>query len=491
MIRFIFTLILVFTSTAFAFSQADNCVREEGCFRMEYLGAIENTDNTFTLTYTLQVDCATPLDYIAFELPEGSRAANPANIYARDPKYKVDNGITSGSKIQTDFNAIQFNAKPKFVINNGMVDTVRYYLTAEDFASMGDVRVQTKAGDNLSLVTFNLTACGMESTIPEPVCTLDLGEMEFGFVGADDNGDGTSTVWISVRNNTESDIQSVAFESTNAAVTLSAPMEGASYKSKYKYKTTAEGGTITFEAQNTNGYANMMQDMFGFVVPTAAYESEPFYLITATTNTTTVSTGFDTETCEDSPIVPLPVELISFTGKATQSGIELKWSTASEQNNDRFEIEHSADAKAFNKIGTVSGVGNTSLTQHYSFETEYMEKGVHYFRLRQIDTDGTFEFSKTIAVSVSQNPLTAAGMALYPNPTTGGEVTVALQNPATQQGAQVQIMHMNGRVVHTEQIAPGGIHTSISIPRLQLTKGMYMVTLRNGDTLETQKLLIQ
>lgn len=491
MIRIIFTLILVFTSTTFGFSQADNCVREEGCFRMEYLGAIENTDNTFTLTYTLQVNCDTPLDYVAFELLEGSRAATPANVYARDPKYKVDNGRTSGSKIQTDFNAIQFNTKQNVVINNGMVDTIRYYLEAEDFANMGDVRVQTKAGDNLSLVTFNLTACGMESEIAEPVCTLDLGEMEFGFVAADDNGDGTSTVWISIRNNTDSDIQSVTFESMNEAVAIEAPTQGASYNSKYKYKTTTEGSTITFEAQNTNGYANMMQDIFGFVVPTAAHESEPFYMITAATTATTVVTGFNTETCEDAPIVPLPVELISFTGKATQSGIELNWSTASEQDNDRFEIEHSIDAKAFNRIGTVKGAGNSSLTQHYSFQTEYMDKGMHYFRLRQVDTDGTFELSKTIAVNVSQNPLTAAGMALYPNPSSGSAVTVALQHPASQQGAQVQIMNMNGRVVHTEQIAPGGIQTNISIPDLQLTKGMYMVTLRNGETLETQKLLIQ
>lgn len=490
MIRYIFTLILVFASTAFAFSQTNTCVQEDRCFRLEYLGATENDNNTFRLTYALQVNCNTPLNYIAFELPEDSKAATPANIYATNTRYNVYNGRTSGSKLNTDFNSIQFNTKPRIVIRNGMTDTLEFYLTAEDFASLGTMRVQTQAGPNLSVLTFDVAGCGMAPIFPT-ACTLELDEMIFGAAGTEDNGDGTSTVWVTVRNNTPNEVQRVTITSPNTAVTVQPATQGASYNGKYKYKVSAEGSSITFEAQNTTGYANMMQDIFGFVVPTAAQDTEPVYLIEVETTEATVATGFNTESCEDQPIVPLPVELVSFTGKATQSGIELNWSTASEQDNDRFEIEHSADARSFKQIGTVQGVGTTTLTQHYRFETAYLPQGVHYFRLRQVDFDGTFDISKTIAVQVRQNPLTAAGMALYPNPTVGQHLTVALPEPVGTQGAQVQILNMNGRAVHTALLNPGDISIRLSIPDLQLTKGMYMVRVQHGSEVETKKLLIQ
>ena len=82
-------------------------------------------------------------------------------------------------------------------------------------------------------------------------------------------------------------------------------------------------------------------------MPTDAYTANPSFTLVLQAGQTIVATGFNTTTCEDEAITPLPVELLSFEGKATQSGIELNWETASESNNQGFDVERSTDGKNF------------------------------------------------------------------------------------------------------------------------------------------------
>lgn len=106
----------------------------------------------------------------------------------------------------------------------------------------------------------------------------------------------------------------------------------------------------------------------------------------------------------------LPVTLISFEGKSETNQIKLTWKTASETNNKGFEIERSADARMFEKIGFVDGSGDTKEDQFYHF-TDLNPLVTGYYRLKQLDYDGKFEYSKVIAVKASTGII-----KMYPNP---------------------------------------------------------------------------
>ncbi|MCE6989267.1 T9SS type A sorting domain-containing protein [Dyadobacter sp. CY323] len=114
------------------------------------------------------------------------------------------------------------------------------------------------------------------------------------------------------------------------------------------------------------------------------------------------------------PGPPLPVTLIQFRGKKTAYGPnELEWVTSSEKNNDYFEIQSSTDAVQFEVIGNVKGVGDSKENVTYSFSDETPAKSVTYYRLKQVDFDGTESLSRIIAV---QGVLDTFDEFVYPNP---------------------------------------------------------------------------
>jgi hypothetical protein len=111
--------------------------------------------------------------------------------------------------------------------------------------------------------------------------------------------------------------------------------------------------------------------------------------------------------------VLLPIELLSFEGTADDNDVYLNWSTASELNNDRFEILHSLDADSFKVIQEVNGSGTTLSKKSYDCIVSALNNGTHYFKLRQVDYDGRSEDFEIIAVEVS----CIADLTLFPNPT--------------------------------------------------------------------------
>ena len=112
----------------------------------------------------------------------------------------------------------------------------------------------------------------------------------------------------------------------------------------------------------------------------------------------------------------LPVELMSFTATAGEDDITLDWLTASEVNNERFEVYKSADGVTFNYIGEVAGNGTTNEAHSYAFVDENVDKNVlHYYRLKQVDLDGTSENSNIVSAIISTDSRMVIGN-LIPNP---------------------------------------------------------------------------
>ena len=92
--------------------------------------------------------------------------------------------------------------------------------------------------------------------------------------------------------------------------------------------------------------------------------------------------------------ITLPVDLISFEAEREEDNIKLNWSTASEENNDYFEIQKSYDGEVFTPIGYVDGAGNSNAVVEYSYTDSETNKA--YYRLKQLDYDGEFEYSDIV-----------------------------------------------------------------------------------------------
>ena len=112
----------------------------------------------------------------------------------------------------------------------------------------------------------------------------------------------------------------------------------------------------------------------------------------------------------------VPVELVSFVCEVNSPNVKLHWITASELNNQGFEIERkTAESNIWQTIGHLPGKGTTTNTTEYYFNDENIVMGVYNYRIKQIDFDGTFEYSEVVTADLS----TPASFALeqnYPNP---------------------------------------------------------------------------
>jgi hypothetical protein len=111
----------------------------------------------------------------------------------------------------------------------------------------------------------------------------------------------------------------------------------------------------------------------------------------------------------------VPVELTSFSANVVDRSVVLNWTTATEINNQGFEIEKSADGISFNNIGFVPGFGTTTEPKSYSYTDQSVDNGTNYYRLKQIDFDGSFTYSSTAEVEMSL-PIMFSLEQNYPNP---------------------------------------------------------------------------
>lgn len=134
--------------------------------------------------------------------------------------------------------------------------------------------------------------------------------------------------------------------------------------------------------------------------------------VTPLTSTTSVSQGGQIEDYSIMLTLALPVDLISFDANSIDNKkVNLNWATASEINNSHFEIERSEDGERFSVIDIVKGEGNTTLTQRYEAVDKKPVVGLNYYRLKQVDFDGSFEYSKIEVAEIKSN-----SWKVYPNP---------------------------------------------------------------------------
>ena len=126
----------------------------------------------------------------------------------------------------------------------------------------------------------------------------------------------------------------------------------------------------------------------------------------------------------DATNTPLPVELISFTAALKFDIVELKWSTASELNNDHFTIERSTDLENFEVVATIPGNGTTNVIHHYNTLDPSPVYGRSYYRLKQTDFDGKYSYSDVRVIDYEGPKFSS--LRAYPNPLSGSVISLLL-----------------------------------------------------------------
>jgi hypothetical protein len=173
---------------------------------------------------------------------------------------------------------------------------------------------------------------------------------------------------------------------------------------------------------------------------------------------------------------PLPVELLSFTGRASGTVNILEWITATELNNDFFTVERSKDGIQFEEIAMVDGAGNSTSATEYSATDKY-PFAVTYYRLRQNDFDGSFTFSEIIAVQNKTNKLSITN--IHPNPTTGKfefEIWADVESKVT-----VAISDEVGRILKQDPVFLTQGFNRLQSDLREFSNGIYYMTL-TGET---------
>jgi hypothetical protein len=201
---------------------------------------------------------------------------------------------------------------------------------------------------------------------------------------------------------------------------------------------------------------------------------------------------------------PLPVELASFTAAAKSYSVELKWQTATEVNSYGFEVEKttggsqpakgSPSPNTWVKIGFVQGNGNSNSPKEYSFIEANPVSGKSYYRLKMIDIDGSFEYSKEVEVN-TKLPSQFALHQNYPNPfnpTTMIEYSIPETGHAPSLQTTLKVYDVLGKEIVTlvDEAKEAGSY-KVKFDASKLSTGVYFYNLRAGTFFSTQKLIIQ
>jgi hypothetical protein len=182
----------------------------------------------------------------------------------------------------------------------------------------------------------------------------------------------------------------------------------------------------------------------------------------------------------------LSVELTHFSVKIVENDAVLTWKTVSEKDNAMFEIEHSTDGFAFETIGEVKGNGTTSTTQNYTFlHKNISEKDVHYYRLRQIDTDKNETVSKVVTVTFEGKKTKENWVKIYP--TFATDVVNMEGNAMANNVLELSIFDALGRQVFAENrlCTEGSLFEKINVQNLN--SGFYFLTIKSGNAFKTMR----
>ena len=171
----------------------------------------------------------------------------------------------------------------------------------------------------------------------------------------------------------------------------------------------------------------------------------------------------------------LPVEFGDFTARRNDARVDLHWQTFSEQNADRFEVQHSTDGRSWNTLGQVRATGNSETIQDYHFTDEQPVYGKNYYRLLNVDLDGSRTHS-AVRVVYFDRPLE---VDLYPNPV-ATELSLTLPEVLRERAYSVEIYSTTGALALRREYGKQQASTQV-LEVSQLPEGSYLLRVRANE----------
>lgn len=145
----------------------------------------------------------------------------------------------------------------------------------------------------------------------------------------------------------------------------------------------------------------------------------------------------------------MPVQLLSFTAEKSNKDVVLHWATATEIDNDYFQVEHLTPGQDWADLGRVAGKGTSASNQLYRFTHRNPTKGVQYYRLKQVDLDGKYMYSPIVSIDVQSN----TQIVLSPNPLRGDQLSIQL--PDAETAHQLRLFNLQGQLLKSWNIEAG------------------------------------
>jgi hypothetical protein len=185
--------------------------------------------------------------------------------------------------------------------------------------------------------------------------------------------------------------------------------------------------------------------------------------------------------------------LTSFSAQTIEGRVELTWKTATEVNNSGFEVQRSADGKNFAKIAFVGGHGSTTKPNAYSYSDKVQNAGNYYYRLKQIDYDGSFKYSNVIQIS-AMIPKSYNLSQNYPNPF--NPTTIISYNLPKTGNVVLKVYDILGNEVATliNREQPAGTYkitfNALNADHKNLSSGIYFYKLQSGNYSAIKKMLL-
>ncbi|MFD2246780.1 IPT/TIG domain-containing protein [Pontibacter ruber] len=424
--------------------------------------------------------------------------ANFAEVSETELVAEVPEGATTGT-VTVETTAGTATSSVEFTVLQ-LLPQITAFSPSE--GKVGDVITITGENfANIQEVLFNgVTASFVQDTDTQVSARVPMGATTGAITVTTSAGSATSSEVFTVLNSPKIVLSTTEIDFGSLAV-------GTSDVNMYQVSATDlnDGASVTVDVSGAPGDYTISRSMEGPFVKTLTIEDNIFDNTLAPTDiwvryapaaagTTSVSITHSTEdakvevlTVNGTGAAPLPVELISFKAQKQKEAVLLTWATASEKDNSHFDVEMTDDAKGeFKAVGKVnSKATNSSVKTNYQFSHAGGFVGTRYYRLKQVDLDGTSSYSNVVAVEVTAELQT---VKVAPNPISPES---KLLFPATEAGKlNITIVNMSGSKVAAKSADVEAGTNSIELDLSEkLPAGMYILTTEFNGKTEQVKLI--
>ena len=247
-------------------------------------------------------------------------------------------------------------------------------------------------------------------------------------------------------------------------------------------KMKVSGTELTHPSANSSGTTTITYS-FNYTAPASASTCTLYAIGTAVHSQWNNAANFTVT------VNTLPVELVSFDAHPAGNFVKLNWMTATEVNSNGYDVERSSNSGIWEKVGFVKGGGNSNSTKYYSFNDYNLSKSGNYsYRLKEVDNDGSFKYSKIVEVNYSV-PSGFNLMQNYPNPF-NPSTTISYTLPEAG-NVTLKIYNILGKEISTvvSEYKPAGNY-SLQFSGSNLESGVYLYKLVSGNYSAVRKFIL-